>query len=115
MYGSFLVQNSVAVYGTALGNIGLIFAEFFMLNNLLSHGFNVSRRTIYILGLVAVIASLIGNVNYTLFYNSLIYPSVTLLYVSLFVAFLSIFSLYRRSILHIVLGVIALTLFAYGD
>ncbi|WP_069284194.1 hypothetical protein [Saccharolobus sp. A20] len=115
LYGSFLVQNSVAVYGTALGNIGLIFAEFFMLNNLLSHGFNVSRRTIYILGLVAVIASLIGNVNYTLFYNSLIYPSVTLLYVSLFVAFLSIFSLYRRSILHIVLGVIALTLFAYGD
>jgi len=111
LYSSFLVPSIIATYASAISNFGLIIAEFLMIRNLLS-AINVSK-TIKILAVLSIPLVALGNINYTLFYNSLIVPSVTLLYLSLFSSFLSVFK-YFRAIAIRTLGVITLALFAYG-
>lgn len=108
-YSSFLQYNEVAVYGEAIGNFGLILAEFTMIRNLIS-----SKRIITFLAVASIPLVLLGNLNYQEFYTVLIVPSLTLLYVSLFTSFLSVFK-YFKSILIKFLGGVSLALFAYGD
>ncbi|BFI74571.1 hypothetical protein [Sulfurisphaera ohwakuensis] len=111
-YSSFLSPSSLAVYGEAIGNFGLIMAEFLMIKNLLS---GLQRENIVkYLAIASIPLVGIGNLNYTLFYNTLIVPSVALLYVSLFLSFLSVFK-YFNSLKIKILGSIALLLFIYGE
>ena len=111
LYSSFLVPSALATYASAISNFGLIMAEFLMIRNLLS-SINMGK-TVKILAFLSIPLVALGNINYTFFYNSLIVPSVTLLYVSLFSSFLSVFK-YFRSITIRAFGVISLALFSYG-
>ncbi|AWR96277.1 hypothetical protein DFR86_01110 [Acidianus sulfidivorans JP7] len=114
VYSSFLQYDEIAIYGEAIGNFGLIFAEFYMIRNLLSS--IKFKRIVTPLGIIAILLVLIGNlVNYSTFYNTLIVPSLSLLYLSLFSSFLSIFKFFHKSILTQVLGLISLFLFSYGE
>ncbi|ARM74625.1 hypothetical protein [Acidianus manzaensis] len=113
VYSSFLSYDQIAIYGEAIGNFGLIFAEFYMMRNLFL-GFN-KNIILFPLSLIAIILVLIGNiVNYSLFYIILIVPSLSLLYLSLFSSFISIFKFFSKFSIRL-LGLISLLLFAYGD
>lgn len=112
LYGSFLSPDLIGVYASAIGNFGLILAEFTMIRNLL---FSINKIRLYrVLVLLSLPIIGIGNINYSLFYNSLIFPSVSLLYLSLFVSFLSLYK-YFSSVFVRVLTTISLVLFIYGE
>ncbi|WP_198002068.1 hypothetical protein [Caldivirga maquilingensis] len=112
LYGSFLKPALLGAYASAVGNLGLILAEFLMIKNLLTSLRRGSLLRILIPASMVLIA--VGNINYGAFYTTLIVPSLTLLYLSLFVSFTSVFR-YFKSVLVRGLGAITLGLFAYGD
>ncbi|AHC51939.1 hypothetical protein SUSAZ_08305 [Sulfolobus acidocaldarius SUSAZ] len=113
LYGSFMMPNAISVYGTSLGNFGLILAEFLMLNNLLKHELRVKKNKIYILSVTAIVLSTLGTLDYEFFYIYLIYPSVMLLYLSLLLSFPSLFKFYK-SLSYRFLGLLSLLPFSYG-
>ncbi|MEM3204404.1 MAG: hypothetical protein QW232_09350 [Saccharolobus sp.] len=113
LYGSFLKPSEISIYGSAMGNFGLILAEFTMIRNLFK-GLNVNGNVTKILAIFSIPLSMIGNINYSTFYTTLIVPSITLLYISLFSSFISVFKYFKSFTIRIA-GVIALALFLYGD
>ncbi|BFI73146.1 uncharacterized integral membrane protein SSO2702 [Nanoarchaeota archaeon] len=111
IYGSFFILSKFSIYGEAIGNFGLIMVEFLAIKDLFK-GLN-KEKIIKYLALLSIPIVAIGNINYNIFYNSLIAPSVTLLYLSLFLGFLSIFR-YFKSYKIWILNIIALSLFIFG-
>lgn len=114
LYSSFLQYNQIAVYGEAIGNFGLILAEFTMIKNLVNT-LSLKKWLITSLAFISIPLILIGNLNYQAFYITLIVPSVALLYLSLFTSFLSTFKYFSSSFFLKSLGGISLILFAYGE
>lgn len=112
LYSSFLIPSYLTIYANAIGNFGLILAEFYMLRNLF-YAIN-KEKIIKYLAILAIPLVGLGNINYTIFYDYLIVPSVTLLYVSLFSSFLSVFKYFSKFYIRF-LGILALMLFIYGD
>lgn len=111
LYGAFLVPSSITVVASAFGNYGLILAELTAINNLLRP--MISRRSLLILNSAIIPLTLIGNINYSLFYNSLIVPSVSFLYISLFIFAIStilILGGVKRA-----LSIVSAFLFAFGE
>ena len=111
LYGSFLVPSPITVVASSFGNYGLILAELTAINNLLRP--MVKRRTLLALNSAIIPLTLIGNINYSVFYNSLIVPSVAFLYISLFIFAISTL-VFLRGVKR-ALPIISALLFAYGE
>jgi len=111
-YSSFLSPNIISSYGVAIGNYGLILAELYALNNLLEYR-GISTKVRGLLNTLIIPFSLIGNLNYSLFYNTLIVPSLVALYLSLSVLSFSSVKLLGKLLLPATLT--SLALFIYGE
>ena len=111
-YSSFLSPNAISSYGVAIGNYGLILAELYALNNLLEYR-GVTAKVRGLLNTLIIPLSLIGNLNYSLFYNTLIVPSLVSLYLSLSLVSLSSIRLLGKPLLPVTLT--SLALFIYGE
>ena len=111
LYGSFLVPTGVAVVASSFGNYGLIFAELTAINNLLRP--MAKKGALVALNLSTVPLVLLGNVNFSAFYNSLIVPSLSFLYLSLFVFAVSTLTFLRG--FKRALSLVSAGLFAYGE
>lgn len=111
LYSTFLVPSQVTVVASTFGNYGLILAELTAINNLLRPLIN--RRLLLTLNALIIPLTLIGNINYSVFYISLITPSVVFLYISLFIFAISTI-LFLRGVKK-VLSVISALLFAFGE
>mgnify|MGYP001770691056 CR=1 FL=1 len=111
LYGSFLVPTSATVVASSLGSYGLILAELTAINNLLRP--TATRGGLVALNFSTIPLVLLGNINYSAFYNSLIVPSLSFLYLSLFVFAVSTLASLRG--FRRVLSLVSAGLFAYGE
>lgn len=111
IYGTYLVAPSYVVLASVFGNYGLILAELTAINNLVRPF--ISRKSFFLLNFAIIPLSLIGNVNYSVFYNSLIIPSVVFLYFSLFIYAVSTLVILKG--VKKIVSILSAFLFAFGE
>ncbi|BCU69699.1 hypothetical protein [Stygiolobus caldivivus] len=111
LYGTFLIPSPYTVIASTWGNYGLILAELTAINNLLRP--MASTKKMFFLNFAIIPLTLLGNLNYSLFYNTLLVPSVTFLYFSLLIFALSTLKIIKG--IPKVFSLVSAFLFAFGE
>lgn len=111
IYGTYLVAPPYVLLASVFGNYGLVLAELTAINNLVRPF--ISRKSLFLLNFAIIPLSLIGNINYSLFYKSLSIPSDVFLFFSLFIYAVSTLVILKG--VKKIVSILSAFLFVFGE
>ncbi|GGP20014.1 hypothetical protein GCM10007981_06290 [Thermocladium modestius] len=110
--GGFFVAPSFVVYLQSIGQYSIVLAEYAAVRGVLVDELQLRKGTVGLVVLVMIL-SIVSLLNYGLFYDLTIVPSIAALYLSLALA-APLSAAYLRSSLAYILAFLSMVFFAYG-